>query len=50
MEILKFLAKECSDGDIKVTLTYYGKAIFAFWALIWIEVIELAEIFGAKVN
>ena len=40
---LKIFAQECSIGDLGLTLTFYGKVKFVFWAFIWAEFMELAE-------
>ena len=49
-KVLKTWANECSNGDLGLTLTFYGKAKFAFWSFIWVEFIDPIEDFGANVN
>ena len=33
-----------------LTLNFYGKVKFAFWAFIWVEFMDLIENFSAKIN
>ena len=47
-KVLKIFAQECSNGDLGLTLTFYGKVKFAFWCLYmgkcyWSEFMELEE-------
>ena len=49
-EVLKFFAQEYSNDYLGLTLIFYGKVRFAFWAFIWEEFMDFVEDFGAKVN
>ena len=44
-EVLKIFAQEYSNDYLGLTLIFYGKVRFAFWAFM-----DFVEDFGAKVN
>ena len=46
----KIFTQECSNDDLKLILSFYGKVEFAILAFIWEEYMEFVEAFGAKVN
>ena len=43
-------AQICSNDDLGLTSTFYGKVKFAFRAFIWEEFMEIVEDFCAKIN
>ena len=47
--ILKIFIQEYSNDDLGLTLSFYGKVKFAFWAFIWEEFMDFVD-FGTKSN
>ena len=50
MENFEDFAQECSNVDLKLILSVYGKVEYAILAFIWEEFMDFVEAFGAKVN
>ena len=50
MESLDDFCLKCSNDDIGLTLTFYGKIKFAFQAFLRGEFMELGEYLGRKVK
>ena len=47
-KVLKILTQECSIGEFRLTLGFYGKVKFVFWASIWEEFMLSVENVWAK--
>ena len=47
---MKLFAQKCTNDDIGLTLTFYGKIKFALRGFTWEEFIEFVKDLGAKVN
>ena len=51
MENFEDLCQECSTDDFGLTFSFsHGTVKFAFWAFNWVEFMNFAEDFRAKVN